>query len=63
MNTKGLSKQAAALAAELKMKYSRIDVVRELFNEIAGAVGKRRLKSDVMHATGLMEKIVKLAHM
>ena len=51
MNRKGLSKQAA----ELDMKCPRIDVVRELFAEIAVAVGKEGLRFDVMHETGLMK--------
>ena len=57
-----MSKQAAALAAELTMKCPCIDVVRKLFDKIAGAVWKERLKSDMMHETGLMEQIVNLAH-
>ena len=61
MNTKSLSKQAAALAAELKMKCPHVDLVRELFDDTEGDVGTRCLRCSVMHETGLMEQVIKLA--
>ena len=61
MNKKSLSEQAATFADELKMKCPRVNLVGELFNEIEGAVGKRCRRSSVMHETGLMEQVVKLA--
>ena len=58
MNRKSLSTQAA----ELAMKFPRVNALRELFEEIADTVGKKHLCSNVMHETGLVKQIVDLAH-
>ena len=63
MNRKTLSAQAAALAAELAMKFLRVNTLRGgIFDEIADAVGGKRLRSNAMHETGLMKQIVYLVH-
>ena len=61
MNTKSLSEQAAALAAELKLKCPHVELVREFFDNIEGDVEPRCLRCSKMHKTGLMEQVVKLA--
>ena len=55
-------KMLSALAAELATKCPRVNTLRGTFNEIADAIGEKRLRSEVMHAIGLMKPIVYLAH-
>ena len=50
-----MSAQAAALAAELKMKCPRVNMLKELFDGIDEDVRGTCLSSRVMHETGLME--------
>ena len=62
MNVRSLKEQAAALAAELKLKCPRVELVRGIFNDIEGDVGPKCLRCRKMHETGIMEQIVNLAH-
>ena len=60
-NTKILSGLAAAITAELAMKYPCVNTLVGFFDEITGAIRERHLRCEVMHDTGLMEQIVYLA--
>ena len=61
MNLASMRGQAAALAAEFKVKCPRLEVLRDIFNDIDGDVGPKCLRAERIHETGLMEQIVKLA--
>ena len=60
MDLASLTKQAAALKAELHVECPRVAEVRELFDDIDGDVGSKCLRPIRMHETGLMEQLVGL---
>ena len=55
-----LKAHAAALKAELAKKNPCIDTLKGIFEKVEGDCDKR-LSSEKMHETGLMEQIVALA--
>ena len=61
MNLASMRGQAAALAAEFKLKCPRLEVLRDIFDDIDGDVGPKCLRAERIHETGLMEQVVKLA--
>jgi uncharacterized protein (UPF0264 family) len=61
MNLASMRGQAAALAAKFKVKCPRLEVLRDIFDDIDGDVGPKCLRAERIHETGLMEQVVKLA--
>ena len=60
MTLASMTKQAADLKAELSLDCPRVTVVKDLFDDIDGDIGRKLQNPNKLHDTGLMEQLVAL---